>query len=313
MSQLWGAKHVAQRFGGKYSPIAAAAQAALKAQGKASGKLSATPLPTTAISSVPPPPVRRIRLMFILPFFFLIGGYFGTPEELIFGLSAFAALLTSAIFTREGLRAEAAFNARAIARRPALPRKALGAILMAAGLFLGAKIGQTDTLVAAVLGGLGMVLHVMAFGWDPWRNKASTGVDAFQSDRVARYVDEAEATLTAMREAIAPLRDRALQSRVDAFATVARDLFRGVESDPSDLTAARKYLTVYMVGARDATVKFAAHYAQTRDANARAAYEALLTDLQTTFASRSQALIGNSQTDLNIEIDVLRDRLKYNA
>lgn len=283
---------MAQRFGGKYSP-----------NGTANPKGTAN-----AVSAQ-----RPIRLMFILPFFFLIGGYFGTPEELIFAVAAFATLMGAAIFTREGLRAEAVYNARTIARRPALPRKAMAAVLMAVGLFLGARIGQTDAIMAAALGGLGLVLHVMAFGWDPMRNKGAAGMDAFQTDRVARYVDEAEATLTAMRAAIAPLGDRALQARIDAFATTARGLFRGVESDPSDLTAARKYLTVYLVGARDATVKFADHYAQTRDATARAAYESLLTDLQTTFASRSQALIGTSQTDLNIEIDVLRDRLKYNA
>lgn len=296
---------MAQRFGGKYSPIAAAAQAARQAQGK--GK------PEVVANAPAPQPIRPIRLMFILPFFFLIGGYFGTPEELIFSVAAFAALMASALLTREGLRAEAAFNARTIARRPALPRKALGGLLMAAGLFLGARTGQTDAIMAAGLAGLGLILHVMAFGWDPFRNKGSAGMDAFQTDRVARYVDEAEANLTAMREAIAPLRDRNLEQRIDAFATTARGLFRGVESDPNDLNAARKYLTVYLVGARDATVKFATHYAQTRDATARDAYESLLTDLQTTFASRSQALIGNSQTDLNIEIDVLRERLKYNA
>ncbi len=287
---------MAQRFGGKYSPTAT----------------TSTPnaVPAGVAQAAPE---RRIRLMFILPFLFLIGGYFGTPSQLIFSVTAFAALLASAMLTREGLRAEAAYRLRTIARRPALPRKALGALFMAGGLFLGARIGQTDVIMSAVLGGFGMVLHVLTFGFDPLRNKGGAGMDAFQSDRVARYVDEAEATLTAMRDAIAPLGDRALQSRVDSFATTARGLFRGVESDPSDLTAARKYLTVYLVGARDATVKFAAHYAQTNDATARTAYESLLMDLQTTFASRSQTLIGNSQTDLNIEIDVLRERLKFNA
>lgn len=283
---------MAQRFGGKYSPQAN----------------------TTATQPVrPAPSERRIRLMFVLPFLFLIGGYFGTPEELIFAIAAFAALMISAIFTREGLRAEAAYNARIVARRPAVPRKALAAMFMAGGLFLGARIGLTDVIMSAALAALGVVLHIMAFGTDPWRNKGGVGMDAFQTDRVARYVDEAEANLTAMRDAITPLRDSRLQSRVDAFASTARGLFRGVESDPSDLTAARKYLTVFLVGARDATIKFAGHYAQTRDAAARSAYESLLTDLETTFASRSQALIGNSQTDLNIEIDVLRERLKYNA
>jgi hypothetical protein len=64
------------------------------------------------------------------------------------------------------------------------------------------------------------------------------------------------------------------------------------------------------MGARDATVKFADHYAQTRDPATRADYEALLTDLETTFAQKTTAFLTNSRTDLDVEIGVLRDRLK---
>ena len=57
-------------------------------------------------------------------------------------------------------------------------------------------------------------------------------------------------------------------------------------------------------------MKFADHWAATRDPQARADWEALLTDLETTFADRSRALLANDRTDLDIEISVLRDRLK---
>lgn len=67
------------------------------------------------------------------------------------------------------------------------------------------------------------------------------------------------------------------------------------------------------MGARDATVKFADHYAQTRDAGVRADYEALLGDLETTFAARTTALLADSHSDLDVEIAVLRDRLKLEA
>jgi hypothetical protein len=113
-----------------------------------------------------------------------------------------------------------------------------------------------------------------------------------------------------MAEAIARTKDRALAVRVETFAHTARHLFRNIEDDPGDLTAARKYLTVYLMGARDATAKFADHYAKTRDAAARHDYEVLLRDLETTFASRTKALIGQGRTGLDVEISVLRDRLK---
>jgi hypothetical protein len=142
------------------------------------------------------------------------------------------------------------------------------------------------------------------------RAKGLEGVDQFQVDRVARAVDEGEAYLVGMKDAILRANDGALESRVDRFAALARDLFRTVEGDPGDLTAARKYLSVYLVGARDATVKFADVYARSRDAKARADFEALLADLETNFAARTKALLSNSNTNLDVEISVLRDRLK---
>jgi hypothetical protein len=137
------------------------------------------------------------------------------------------------------------------------------------------------------------------------------GVDQFQTERVARAVDEAERILAAMKDAILRAGDRSLEERVERFAAVARSLFRSVESDPGDLTAARQYLSVYLTGARDATIKFADIYARSRSEKARTDYETLLGDLETNFAARTKALLADSHTDLDIEISVLRDRLKF--
>jgi hypothetical protein len=164
-----------------------------------------------------------------------------------------------------------------------------------------------------LLGLVGAALHFAAFGPDPMRDKGMEGVDRFQTDRVARAVDEAEATLAAMRDAVLRAGDRGLTDRVDRFAGIARGLFRQVENDPRDLTAARKYLSVYLTGARDATVRFADLYARTRDAQARADYVALLDDLDTGFAERSRAFLTNDRTDLDVEIEVLRERLAFEA
>jgi hypothetical protein len=64
------------------------------------------------------------------------------------------------------------------------------------------------------------------------------------------------------------------------------------------------------MGARDATVKFADIWARSRDSQARRDYEALLTDLETTFADRTRDLLSGTKSNLDVEIAVLRDRLK---
>ncbi len=289
---------MAQRYGGKYSP-----------QGpQGGGKPAPAPAPATAVAV---PGRWRATVLFLLAFAFLFPAFGDAPDAMLLGLVAGALLILSAWLAREGLRARAEWAARKVARRPALPRLALSAVACGAALAVGGVIAHGLSLYPALYALAGGALHLGAFGLDPFSDKGMEGIDPFQTDRVARAVDEAEKRLAEMKDAALRAGDRTIEARVDRFATAARALFRTVESDPGDLTAARKYLSVYLSGARDATVKFADFWAQTRDQKARADWEALLDDLETTFADRSRKLVENGRTDLDIEIAVLRDRLKY--
>ena len=223
-------------------------------------------------------------------------------------LVALGLLLGAAWLTREGLKAQEAYNARKVARRPAIPRKIFGSVLTGLGLGLVgiAGWGPVEAVLFAVLGG---ALHSFSFGIDPLKHKGMEGIDTFQQDRVSKAVDEAERHLATMREALARTTDREAQSRLEQFSQTARTMFRTVEEDPRDLTAARKYLSVYLLGARDATIKFADIWARSRDTEARASYLALLNDLESNFTARNNALLLDNKVDLDIEIDVLRDRL----
>ncbi|MBO9398316.1 5-bromo-4-chloroindolyl phosphate hydrolysis family protein [Shimia sp. R9_2] len=287
---------MAQKFGGKYSPDG--------------HQQAPQPASSGGVRGAKRSRVGgRVNLLFIAPLPLIWQAFTSEPVVMLQYLAALGVLLLAAWMTREGLFAQEAYDARKVARRPALPRKMLGSVLTAAGLGLAgiAGHGPLDAIIFAVIGG---VLHGFAFGLDPMRDKGMDGVNSHQTDRVARAVEEAEAHLAAMREAIMRAGDRALERRVDAFQTTARDLFRTVEEDPRDLTAARRYLGVYLLGARDATIKFADLYSRTQDAKARADYAALLDDLEKNFAARTQKLLLEDRGDLNVEIDVLRERLE---
>ena len=239
---------------------------------------------------------------------FLLSAFWQEPMGMVANLAAFGLVAFASRLTREGLQAEAAYDARRVARRPAWPRKLFGGVLTGLGLAIGAA--EPGALTGAILiGFVGAVLHYLAFGPDPMRDKGMEGVDSFQQNRVARIIAEGEAYLAGMQDAIRRTRDRRLEARVALFAETARELFRRVEQDPGDLTAARRYLGVYLMGARDATVKFADLYSETQDPGARGDYEALLTDLEANFAARTRALIDSGRTDFDIELQVLRDRL----
>ena len=286
---------MAKRFGGEFSPDNKTPGNGASPKGPYAGATRARA-------------AGRVNFLFLAPLPLAIMAFFRPPTQLALSLGAFGILILAAWLTREGLRAEEAYNARKIARRPAIPRKIFASLLTGAGLFAAGML-QGTILTSALFAVLGAGLHFAAFGPDPLKNKGMEGIDEFQTDRVARAVENAEKHLVAMQEAIATLRDRKLEARVASFSEIVRDMFRTIEDDPRDLTAGRKYLSVYLKGARDATVKFTEIYARNADASARSDYEALLDDLEGSFAAKTQAFLTDNRTDLDVEIEVLRERL----
>jgi hypothetical protein len=290
---------MAKRFGGKFSPDATE-----------TGDPTETP-PRAQFGGAQIDPVgMRANLLFVpaipLVFLSLNDGAVGLSMALLGAM-----LLTLAAWLlREGLRAEAAYVARKVARRPAFPRKMAASLLTGMGIAVVAYKNDPSVIAPLLYGAIAVILHGVSFGIDPLKNKGMQGIDTFQQNRVARAVNEAEIHLDAMSDAIKRAGDRQIEARVEQFQTTARDLFRTVEEDPRDLTAARKYLTVYLLGARDATIKFADIYARNRDPQARADYLALLDDLEQNFAARTTKMLLDDRSDLTIEIDVLRERLQ---
>lgn len=252
----------------------------------------------------------RVNLLFLFPFLFALRGFFREPEELALNLGVFGLLILAAWLTREGVIAQAEYDSRRVARRPAIPRKIFGAVAMGLGLGLAGLIGSGGPPAAVIFAVFGGLLHFLAFGPDPLRDKLPDGVDEFMTQRVSRAVSEAENHLKDMADAARRCRDRQVDARIQEFQRHVRELLRTVENDPRRLAAARRYMGVYLLGARDATVKFADIYARNQDAVARNDFFALLDDLQQNFTLRTASLRESDRTALEIEIEVLRERLE---
>jgi 5-bromo-4-chloroindolyl phosphate hydrolysis protein len=113
--------------------------------------------------------------------------------------------------------------------------------------------------------------------------------------------------------AAARIGDKRLEGRVERLCDQAREVFRTIERDPRDLTRARAFLNVYLLGLRDATVKFAELRSRAHDAAAQEKYEALLSDLEASFVKQRSHLLEENRSDLEVEIEVLRDRLQQDG
>ena len=287
---------MAKRFGGQYSPGAPANSPGTTAD---TGYAQARRSPVGA----------RVNLLFFWPVLLLAKSYFGPRTQFLTTLVGAMMLVLAAWLTREGVRAHAAYEARKVARRPAIPRKIFAAILTGLGLGL-AGYAAFGLAGAVVVGLLGAGLHSMAFGLDPLRNKGFDEVGAFQAQRAEHAVAEASAYLDQMAQAVQRAGDPEVQAQLRRFQAVVAQMLQTVQDDPRDLSAARKYLGVYLMGARDAAQKFADLHQRNPDDQAKPDFLQLLADLEAGFGAKTQKLLLADHADLTVEIEVLRARLQ---
>jgi len=295
----------AKRFGGRYS-----------AQGEpaASGLKTPHPFRGRQAKSVS---VRALALFFLpTPLLFAAFADISAGDALGMGadLAAYASFLLGAWILRDGLEAERAYHARASAKPPAFPRKIVAAALAGLGVgvatFLGWGLGVVETVVftAAAVGA-----HLAAFGVDPMKAKGLEGVSSAEAERVHEALARAEALIAETHAAAESLRDRTVTDRIDRLCAAAREVLRVVEEDPRDLPRARKFLSVYLKGARDAAVKYADAHERRDDPEITQQFALLLTDLEASFTAQRERLLLDDRADLEIEIEVLRDRLKQDG
>ncbi|MFN3614879.1 MAG: 5-bromo-4-chloroindolyl phosphate hydrolysis family protein [Rubrimonas sp.] len=299
----------ARRYGGPHSPGGSRGPAS-SAGAPADGGRPTSPWAGRRATSVS---LRGIVLL-LLPTPLLLGAagalISADPARLAGFIGAYAALLAGAGLTRTGLAAEAAYRARAVARPPAFPRKLFGAALTALGVAAAGLLGGAAFASAAGMGALAAALHVVAFGPDPMRSKGLDGLSGAALEEAATRLETARRLIGEMVEAAARFEDRELSRRVGALAAEAEAVVAQLERDPAGLGRARRFLAVYLVGARDAAVKYAQSWDESRDPAIAARYGALLEDLSAQFADHRKALAAGDRAALEIEIDVLRDRLK---
>lgn len=287
---------MAQRFQGEFSPHAQRTPPAAPFTGRRPMRFGA-----------------RLNIYAGLPIVALIPSLFQPVSALLVDMGGVASLAFAAWLTREGVKAEDAYHLRIVARRPIIPRKMLGAVFCGIGAGLLVWGGSWAVANAAAIALFTGILHLVAFGIDPLENKGITASNTAAERRLAEKIDAAETLLQEMRAAVTRTGQRDLEARMITFQQTAQSMFRQIESDPRDLNAARRYLGVYLEGARDASVKFADLYSSQPDPALKSRFEGLLDDLERDFAARTGQLAQADTADLDLDIELLRERLAREA
>lgn len=258
----------------------------------------------------------RGLLLYLLPLPVLFGFLVSLvrADLRMMGLCAggLALLLWGAALTRRGLREEAIYRRRKVARPPALPRKTFGGLLVSLAAGCGAYFAVGHPLpVAAGLGAGALAGFFLTYGFDPRRTKLlPLGPGGYTADEVLDALEEANTAIGRIEAAQRKIRNAELSRRLGRIGDLARGIVELIEEDPRDLRRARKFLNVYLAGARQVAEGYALTHRRTRDEDLEQNFRNVLATIEDVFGEQREKLLENDVLDLDVQIEVLSAQLK---
>ncbi len=254
-------------------------------------------------------------LMFLLPLPVLFAAFAalarGNLSELLGNAAGYGLFLAGALLLRRGLLSEAEYDRRRVARAP-YPLKTLGGgfIALATGVTAAFGAGHHPAMAGAF--GLAALLGCyLTYGFDPRAAKRFTDRDGVDTtDRVLEALAQAESSIAAIEQATREIRNAELNGRLRRIVAQARKVLTLLEEDPRDLRRARKFLNVYLDGARQVTEGYAKTHARVATPELEDNFRRVLITIEEVFEEQQQKLLESDLSDLDVQIEVLTTQLK---
>ncbi len=261
--------------------------------------------------------IRGILLFLLpLPLFFAIPLSLsaGNIKAFIVNSISFALFILAAILTRKGILLEKEFQKRKIAKAPKIKYKTLGLTIFTTAVFITSYFGADNSLFVsigyAIAGFFGFYL---SYGIDPFHDKISGISVGVNPERVIEAIKEAEEKIEAIDNARVGIYNYELNQRLKSIIKEAKKVLDMIEENPNDLYRARKFLVVYLDGAKRVVEGYVKNKKDNKEnpKELEEKFRKLLDTIETTFKEQQQKLKENSLEDLDIQIEVLRKQMKY--
>ena len=262
-------------------------------------------------------PKTRALMLFLLPVPLLLGCLIALFRDdkatVALGCgAAFALAMMAATLMRKGVDIEGEARRRKIVRRSStVPYKMLASAILGVGMFIGAKFGSGETLVASVLlGAVATIGSVLVYGRDPSRTAPDMPAIGVTSEEVLEILNEADGKILAIEAARDRIHNVEMKDRLRNIVTGVREVMGIVEEDPRDLRRARKFLRVYLDGAQRVTEGYADTHKYGDNGQLDDNFRNVLTTIETVIGEQKQKLRENNLTELDVQIEVLQLQLE---
>ena len=241
----------------------------------------------------------------------IIGLGKGHVSTIIVNASGFAGYMLAAWCVRHGLQAEVLYNQSRIARPPRWPLKLIAAVIAALATGMIAWLGaQQSPWAAALFAGGALLGMYLSYGFDPRQEKKIAGAHGYSGDEILQTLEESARMIRSIEQANDRIRNPELNQRIDRICEIADSILAEIESDPRDIRRARKFLNVYLDGARQVTEGYARTHQHSQSSELEQNFRNVLVTIESVFQEQQQKLLEDDVFDLDVKIEVLNTQLK---
>lgn len=195
-----------------------------------------------------------------------------------------------------------------------IPIKEIGNGLLSSGIFLSSYILGGYSLGLSVLLGAGCYAgYRLLFGTDLSKEDIWKDLDISTAEIALSQITKARAYMREIQELNEAIPSESLTEKLNKLEELGLKIIELFEQDPRDISRSKRFIEVYLSGSVSVSRKFAELHQKTNNDELHQQYEDFLKDMVNTFEKQYHALLDHDLIDLDVEIDVLKQRMKSEA
>lgn len=247
-----------------------------------------------------------------LAFDTLVSLWTGSIGAMFSSALAFAGLMLGAGIARGGFAREAAFFERPFSAPPPPLKATGGGIIGLATAFAAFAAAGHDPITSAAFGIAATIGFFLAYGFDPRSGGEILPVElGVTSEELRAALSEAYAKVEGIELAGRSIRSAEFRARLGRIVAGAQQVLATIEENPRTLRRARRFINVYLDGARQVTETYARTHAGAPPPQLEQNFRTLLIDMEAVCGEQQRKLADNNLVDLDVQIEVLATRLKH--
>jgi len=259
----------------------------------------------------------RGSLLFVLPLPLILALFIslakGELSTALVDLSALTLFFAGAVCTKKSFSKQAALEEQGLTLSvQRIPYKNLGAVLVALATFITSYLAVGNEVFFSILLGLLSILgFYFSYGLDAFSPKRTLDVaEGVTSQALEETLRDALEKIEGIEVASKSFNNEELRQRLKRIVVQARAILANIEQSPKDLYRARKFLYVYLDGARSVCEGYAKTHSKTSSLQLESNFRNVLETIEIVFQQQQKRLLEKEVLDLDIQIEVLNNQLK---